>query len=143
MHRLRTAIVLGVLNLPGISAAEWYFCDGESPTTIRLHVGEQSMPIAVRKVDLPVSAVVLRRDSERVDWYWLEVTLPETRDSDGHMLVIDGRAVGQIPEPGQVYTRGNRWAIGFISLEQARRCFDYLRNFHRLDAAHAHDATKD
>jgi hypothetical protein len=143
MTPLPASIALVAFGLTVPSAAEWYFIQGNSPTSIRLQVDGRSTRVSVRKVDLPVSALILRTDTERADWYWLEVSLPDTRDSDAHMLVIDGRAVGEVYTAGQVYTRGNKWAIGFISLEQARRSFNYLRKLHRLDAQHARDATKD
>ena len=136
-------IALVVFGLTVTCPAKWYFIQRSSPKSIRLQVDNKTMQVPVRKVDLPVSALILRTDTERADCYWLEVTLPDTRDSDAHMLVIDGRAVGEVYTAGQVYTRGNKWAIGFISLEQARRSFNYLRKLHRLDAQHARDATKD
>lgn len=142
MGRFRAVITFAMLSLPSISAAKWYRIQGESSTFIRIHADGQSMRIPVREVDLLVSALVLRHDTERPDWYWIEVTLPETRDSDGHLLVIDDRAVGQVWDVGGIYTRGDKWAVGFTSLRQARRCFYYLRTFHHLDAKHAHDATK-
>jgi hypothetical protein len=125
-----------LLSLPSVSEAGWYSMQGESPTKIRVEVESKAMQLPVRKIDLPVTALGLRRDTERPDYYWVEVALPETRDSDRHLLVIAGRSVGQ------VFTRANKWAIGFSSLAQARRCFDYLQKFHQLDPKHARDATK-
>src|SRR5689334_13441673 len=106
MRRIGPTIAFAVLSWPGVSAADWYSIQGGPATTIRIESDGQSHQISARKVDLPVEALVLRSDTERVDYFWLEVHLPDTRDSDGYLLVIDGRSLGQI------FTRGPKWAIG-------------------------------
>ena len=134
-HPVRT-IACVLLGLPSGSHAEWYRIHGESPKTIRIEIEGQAMQLPLSKIELPVTALDLRRDTERSDYFWVEVSLPATRDSDSHLLVIDGRNIGQ------VFTRSNKWAVGFSSLAQARSCFEYLQKFHRLDPKHARDATK-
>ncbi len=120
-----------------MAVAEWYFIDGDSPTTVRVEFEGKAMNVPVRKVDLRVEEIVLRRDTERADYFWLEVLLPETMDSDAHILVIEGRNIGQ------VFTRTRKWAIGFSSVEEGRRCLQFLRQFHRLDEKHVRDRTKE
>jgi hypothetical protein len=86
---------------------------------------------------LQVTELVLRRDTERADYYWLEATLTEQRDSgDGYLLMLDDVILGTI------YTRGNKWAVGFTSLDLARRCFQHLRELHKLTPKRVHDTTK-
>ncbi len=77
MSRFQATVTVAIFSLPGISAGEWYRIQSDSPTTIRIHADGQSLKVPVRKVQLPVSALVLRRDTERSDWCWVEVTLPD------------------------------------------------------------------
>jgi len=118
--------------------AEWYAVGYEgATTTIRIDERGKSAKVPVRKLDLQVTALVLRRDTESADRYWVEATLAKPRDSgDGYLLAFGDVVLGEI------YTRGNKWAIGFTSLDYARRCFQHLRELHQLDSEHARDATK-
>lgn len=135
-----TLFALGSVGLQSIATAEWIALYGHEPepsTTIRVAFdGGKILQIPLRRFDLRATALVLRRDTERADYFWLEVEMPQTIDSDGYLLVIHGHFVGQI------YTRGNKWAIGFDSIEKARCCLEYLREFHHLDSQHVRDATK-
>ena len=140
MSHVATLIACAVLGVPSISAAQWYsFVDGGPRKAIRVEFdSKSSLTLQLAKIKLPVTALVLRRDTERADYFWLEAHLPETEviDPDSYLLVINGRSVGQI------FYRGHKWAIGFSSLEQARRCLQYLRKYHHLDSEHVRDATK-
>lgn len=137
MTRLLPIIAIAIPGFPSISAAEWYAIQGKPTTTIRVKEHGKSAEIPVRKLDLRVTALVLRRDTERAGYYWLEATLPEQRDSGaGYLLAFDDVVLGDIK------TRGDKWAIGFDSLDLARRCFQHLRALHKLDEALARDATK-
>ena len=101
-----------------------------------MKVNGESHQLSLYKVNLQVTDLVLRRDSERADYYWLEATLTEFRDSDVYLLMLDDLMLGQI------YTRGNKWAVGFESRDLGRRCLEHLRKLHKLKPEHVRDATK-
>lgn len=139
MSRLQLIFAVVTLGIPSISAAEWYSIrgTGKPAKTIRGEAHGKTFELPLYKLDLQATALVLRRDTERADYYWLETTLTEQRDSgDGYFLAFGDVVLGEI------YTRGNKWAIGFTSIDDARRCFRHLRELHRLDADHARDTTK-
>ena len=135
MRHFARTIAYVLLAGPSVAGAEWYRIHPHSPRKMRIEMEGQGVQLPLSKIELSVTALGLRPDSEQPNYYWVEVFLPETRDSDSHLLVINGRNIGQ------VFTRNSKWAVGFSSLAQARRCFDYLRKFHRLDPKDARDAT--
>ncbi len=138
MRRLLPAIAVIVLGYPGISAAEWLTGrgSGKPAKTITVEVDGKPHQLQFYKFDLQVTDLVLRRDTEKSDYYWLEATLTEYRDSDLYSLMLDDLMLGQI------YTRGNKWAVGFESLDLGRRCLEHLRTLHNLKPEHVRDATK-
>lgn len=139
MNRIAILIGFALLSLPSISAAEWYYMFDGPRKAVRVQFDE-SPPVQLQlaKIDLPVTALVLRPDTERADYFWLEIHLPKTEaiDSDGYLLVINGRSAGQI-----LY-RGHKWAIGFNSLEKARLCLRYLHKFHNINSKDVSDKTR-
>ena len=137
MSRVSSTIALLALALPSVTLAEWYAIRGEPATTLHIQENGKSIQVPVRKLDLRVTDLVLRPDTEDAKRYWVEATLVQWRDSGGGYLLAFGDVV-----LGDIYTRGNKWAIGFTSLDEARRCFQHLRKLHKLDAGHARDATK-
>jgi hypothetical protein len=93
--------------------------------------------VPLYKLDLQVTELVLRRDTERAGYYWLEATLTEWRDSGGgYLLMLDDVVLHEI------YTRGDKWAVGFESLAVARRFLEHLRKLHNLKPERVRDATK-
>lgn len=140
LQRTRPLLPIGLaaLLLAFQARAEWYAVGHEgATTTIRIEEHGKSSKVPVRKLNLKVTALVLRHDTENVDRYWVEATLAEQRDSgDGYLLAFGDVVLSEIR------TRGNKWAIGFTSLHDARRCFRHLRKLHRLDSERARDATK-
>ena len=137
MSHISSAIAFLALAFPSITLADWYAIYGAPTTMIRIQEHGKSIELPVRKLDLRVTALVLRPDTEDPKHYWLEATLSEQRDSgDGYLLAFGDAVLGDIK------TRGDKWAIGFDSLELAWRCFQHLRKLHKLDEAHARDATK-
>lgn len=138
-HMTRVTPIVAFLGLALQASGEWYEVGRERATiTVRVTEPDKSFDVPVRKLDLRVTAIILRRDTEDATHYWIEATLKEQRDSgDGYLLAFDDVVLRTI------YTRGNKWAIGFSSLHDARRCFQHLRKLHRLDSDHARDATKD
>jgi hypothetical protein len=137
MSHFSLAIAFLAFALPTGARAEWYAIRGKPTTTLRLQAEGKVVEVPVRKIDLPATALVLRRDTEDAKRYWVEITLTEPRDSgDGYLLAFGDVVLSEI------YTRANRWAIGFTSLEQARRCFAHLRKLHQFDSEHAKDRTK-
>jgi hypothetical protein len=140
MIRFLTTLAVLTIALPSIATAEWFtvYGTGKPAKIIRGEHRGKPFSVGVYKVDLQATELVLRRDTERADYYWVEATLTRQRDSgDGYMLLLDGI------ETGTIYTRGPKWAVGFDSINDARRCFAHLRKLHRLDTGHARDATKD
>jgi hypothetical protein len=137
MSRVSSIIALLALALPSVSLAEWYAIRGEPTTTLRIQDNGKSIQVPVRKFDPRVTDLILRPDSEDAKRYWVEVTLVQWLDSgDGYLLAFGDVVLGEI------YTRGDKWAIGFTSLDKARRCFQHLSKLHKLDADHARDTTK-
>ena len=134
----RAIPIVACLSLALQASGDWYAVGREgATTTIRITEHGKSLDVPARKLALRVTALVLRRDTESADRYWVEATLAEQRDSgDGYLLAFGDVVLGTI------YTRGNKWAIGFTSLDNGRRCFQHLRELHRLDSDHARDATK-
>ena len=79
MSHLATLIACAVLSLPSISAAEWYSSLGRPRKAIRVEFdGKSSLTLDLAKIELPVTSLVLRRDTDRADYFWLEVHLAET-----------------------------------------------------------------
>ena len=117
---------------------EWYAIGRHgSKTSEKIEGGELVSRVPVRKIDLQVTALVLRKDTEDTGRYWLEATLLTQRDSgDGYLLAFDDIILAEIK------TRGDKWAVSFDSLELARRCFQHLRKLHKLDKTQAQDATQ-
>jgi hypothetical protein len=118
--------------------AEWYAIGrGDAKPTEKVEGEKLVHRVPVRKIDLHVIAIILRKDTDDAGRFWLEATLQTQRDSgDGYLLAFDDVVLGEIK------TRGDKWAIGFDSLQLARRCFQHLRGLHKLDQAHARDTTK-
>jgi hypothetical protein len=137
MSRVSSSIALIALTLPSVAFAEWYSIRGEPTTTIRIQDKGKSIQVPVRKFDPRVADLILRPDTEDAKRYWVEVTLVQWLDSGSGYLLAFGDVV-----LGAIYTRGNKWAIGFTSLNEARRCFLHLRKLHQLNSDHARDATK-
>lgn len=138
MRRFRSIIAIAALGFPGSSAAEWLTGrgSGKPAKTITVEVGGKSHQLPFYKFDLQVTELVLRRDTEKSDYYWLEATLTEYRDSNLYYLMLDDAILGEI------YTRGNKWAVGFESLDLARPCLEHLRKLHKLKPEQVRDATK-
>jgi hypothetical protein len=130
--------VFAFLVLAFHARAEWYAIGrNDAKQTETIEGGELVSRLPVRKIDLHVTALILRKDTEDAGRFWLEATLQTQRGSgDGYLLVLGDVVLGEIK------TRGDKWAIGFDSIELARRCFQHLRELHKLDEAHARDATK-
>ena len=136
-HLRSTTAVIGFL-VGGVTAdAEWYAIGrGGAKTTQKVEGGELIVRAPVKKIDLPVTAVILRKDTDDAGRFWLEATLLTQRDSgDGYILAFEDVVLSEIK------TRGDKWAIGFDSLELARRGFRHLRELHKLEKAQARDTT--
>ena len=139
MRGLFSATAIAVFGLPGVVTAEWYSGRGSGlpDKTFPIEVDGKTQQMPLYKLDLKVTELVLRRDTERADYYWLETTLAEFRDSgSGYLLILDDVVLHEI------YTRGNKWAVGFESLDLARRFLEHLQKLHRLPPPQVRDATK-
>lgn len=139
MRRLLPAIAVATLGLSGTVAAEWYSFrgSGRPDMTFPIEADGKTNQIPLYKFDLQVTELVLRQDTDCADYYWLEATLTQWCDSgDGYLLILDDLTLGEI------YTRGNKWAIGFESLDLGRRCIEHLRKLHNLKPEQVRDATK-
>lgn len=136
----RLLLTIAILS-PGCllhSNAEWFtvYGSGKPAKTITMKLNGGSRRLPLYEAKLQVTDLILRRDNERAGYYWLEATLTEIRDSDVYLFTLDDN------EPLRVYTRGDKWAVGFESLDLARRALDHLKKLHKLKLEHVRDATK-
>lgn len=120
------------------ASGEWYAIDRTKGTgTEKIEDGHLVVRVPIRVLDLKVVAVILRETNDYLGKYVIEATLDKQRDSGNGYYLAFGQTVIH-----DIKTRGDKWAMGFDSLELARECLNYLQKHHKLDPSHVRDTTK-
>ena len=90
-----------------------------------------------RRIDVRITSILLWKDEglqkNGAAQYWIEVTLENPPDSGADYMLVTGDHVRGIR------TTGNKWKISFPSYESAQESFSYLRDYYKLDSAHARE----